>query len=314
MPIVPLPGGVWSATPTPLTSSFQVDDVSVHRMVARHVEMGVKGIMLGGTCGEGPWLADRDRERLTRTTADAAAGRLHIALQVTDNSAARVLANIDRAAAWGAEIAMVAAPYVFLNATPQRLLAHFRDIARESCLTVGLYDGGEALAVPEPYLPELLAESKIAMVKDSSSLDSRLRAYVAAHRQRPEILLLNGDEFNCVRCLQAGYDGLLLGGAVFNGYLAASIIKAAQGGDWAGAEKLQARMNDLMYRVYGGPTIECWLSGLKEMLVALGVFSTRANLLGYPLTETCREQIHAALNGADGLGYRADLLGAAIGK
>jgi 4-hydroxy-tetrahydrodipicolinate synthase len=65
-----------------------------------------------------------------------------------------------------------------------------------------------------------------------------------------------------------------------------------------------------MYRVYGGTKIECWLSGLKELLVRMGVFSTRNNLLEYPLTEECRAQIAAAVDGSDGLGYRADLLGA----
>jgi 4-hydroxy-tetrahydrodipicolinate synthase len=67
-------------------------------------------------------------------------------------------------------------------------------------------------------------------------------------------------------------------------------------------------MNDLMLRVYGGPKIECWMSGLKELLVQMGIFSTATQLLGYPLTEGCRRQISEAVSGADGLGYRADLL------
>jgi len=67
-------------------------------------------------------------------------------------------------------------------------------------------------------------------------------------------------------------------------------------------------MNDLMLRVYGGPKIECWMSGLKELLVQMKIFSTRHNLLGYPLTDSCLQQITAALDGSDGLGYRADLL------
>jgi hypothetical protein len=39
------------------------------------------------------------------------------------------------------------------------------------------------------------------------------------------------------------------------------------------------------------------------------VFSTSANLLGYPLTEICRSQIRAAVTGSDGLGFAVDLLG-----
>jgi len=41
----------------------------------------------------------------------------------------------------------------------------------------------------------------------------------------------------------------------------------------------------------------------------MGIFSTRANLLGYPLTDHCRDQIAAAVKGTDGMGFRADLFG-----
>ena len=267
--------------------------------------------MLGGTCGEGPWLRVDDKEALTRATVTAADGRLRVALQVTDNSAVRVLANIEQAAAWGAEVAVVDAPWFFLNGTPERKLAHYREIARRSALPVGFYDRGKHSpnALPETHLAELLAEPNIVMVKDSSQTDSRRDLYLAAMKARPELVVLDGDEFNCVSYLRAGYSGLLLGGGIFNGAIANRLIAAVRAGDIVEAERLQARMNDLMLRVYGGPKIECWLTGLKELLVQMGIVSTNVNTLDYPLTETCRAEIAAALSGADGLGYRADLLG-----
>ena len=76
----------------------------------------------------------------------------------------------------------------------------------------------------------------------------------------------------------------------------------------AEAARLQARMNDLMLRVYGGPKIECWMTGLKELLVQLGIFSSNYNLLEYPLTPECLAQIQAAISGADGMGFRKDML------
>ena len=304
-----LKGGVWSATPTPFTADYRVDVDSVRRLVAHHIEMGVAGVMLAGTCGEGPWMRIGDRETLTRAAVEAAQGRLRIALQVTDNSAARVLDNIEKAAAWGAEVAVVEAPYFFLNAKPERLLGHYREIARRSPLPMGLYDRGKASAftMPESHLPELLAEPNIAMVKDSSTMESRRALYLAARQKRPGLVVLTGGEFDTVAYLQAGYDGMLLGGGIFNGRLAVRILQAVRAARIAEAEKLQARMNDLMYRVYGGTKIECWLTGLKELLVQMGLFSTRASLLGYPLTAECESQIRAAVDGTDGLGYRADL-------
>lgn len=307
-----LKGGVWSATPTPFTDDFRLDVASVRRLVRRHLDMGVAGIMLAGTCGEGPWMSDGVREALTREASQATEGRIPIVVQVTDNSAVRVLDNIERAAKWGAEIAMVAAPYVTLNLSSARLLDHYREIARRSPLPIGVYDGGGTHVVREADFPTLLAEPNIVLVKDSSASDTRRASYVAARAARPELLLLNGDEFNCVPYIQSGYDGVLLGGAIFNGFMAAEIIRLARQGNLAAADKLQARMNDLMYVVYGGTSIECWLAGLKEILVRMELFSTRKNLLGYALTDHCRDQIQAATRGTDGLGYQADLNGSAF--
>lgn len=301
---------VWSATPTPFTADGRIDVASVQRMVAHHVDLGVSGIMLAGTCGEGPWLRDRDREVLARTAVEAGRGKLTVAMQVSDNSSVRVLDNVDRAASWGVELAVVAAPSFFLNATTKRLVSHYAEVARRSALPVGLYDRGahSPYVVPESHLPELLAEPNIVVVKDSAQQESRRRVYLAARDARPGLMIFSGSEFDCDEYLEAGYDGLLLGGGIFNAAIALDIIAAVRAKDQPKAKALQARMNDLMYRVYGGTKIECWMTGLKELLVQLGVFSTNVNLLEYPLTAECREQIRAAVSGADGLGYNRDML------
>ena len=301
---------VWSATPTPFTADGRVDVASVQRMVAHHVDLGVAGIMLAGTCGEGPWLRDRDREVLARTAVEAAKGKLTVAMQVSDNSWVRVLDNVDRAAAWGVELAVVATPSFFINATPKRMLAHYAEVARRSPLPMGLYDRGphSPYVVPDALMPELLAEKNIVVVKDSAQQESRRKVYLAARAARPDLVIFSGSEFDCDEYMAAGYDGLLLGGGIFNASIAHEIIAATQAKDFAKAKALQARMNDLMYRVYGGPKIECWMTGLKELLVQLGVFSSNYNLLEYPLTAECKAQIQAAISGADGLGYRKDML------
>jgi 4-hydroxy-tetrahydrodipicolinate synthase len=162
--------------------------------------------------------------------------------------------------------------------------------------------------MPDTHLDELLNEPNIALVKDSSAMPAHRDLFLKIRQRRPELILLDGDEFDCANYMAAGFDGLLLGGGIFNAGLAHRIIRAVKAGDLPEAHRLQARMNDLMLRVYGGPKIECWMSGLKELLVQMKLFSTRNSLLGYPLTDSCLKQITEALSGADGLGYRSDLL------
>jgi len=68
-------------------------------------------------------------------------------------------------------------------------------------------------------------------------------------------------------------------------------------------------MNQLMYRIYGGEKISCWLSRLKYLMVKMGIFATIQGHLEYPLTNDCREAIDEIIVGPDESGYRADLFG-----
>ena len=289
--------GVWSATPTPFTERMRVDTVAVKRLVAHHLRLGVKGLFLCGTCGEGPWMPDSERSAMVRAVVAAARGRLVIAVQVTDNSAARIRDNMRTAVEDGADIAVIAPPSFLLNANPKTVAALYLEAIRHSPLPVGIYDRGQhsAVAVDEETLRLLYAEPKVVLVKDSSSSPERRDIALAARAQRPELRLLNGDEFICVDYLRAGYDGLLLGGGIFNGKLAGMIIDAAAAGRWSAAERLQRRMNRLMWNVYGGKKITCWMSGLKHLLVEMGIFRTTRNFLGYPLTPACHRAIAKVL-------------------
>ena len=106
---------------------------------------------------------------------------------------------------------------------------------------------------------------------------------------------MDGNEFEALAYIKAGYDGLLLGGGIFNGYMARGIIEAVAAGDIDLAEKRQQQMNRFMWMVYGGKKIKCWLSGEKKLLVEMGIFRTWKSYLNFPLTDACAKAIKRAL-------------------
>lgn len=289
--------GVWSATPTPLTNRMTIDTVAVKRLVDHHLRLGVKGLFLCGTCGEGPWMPDRERRAMVRAVVAAARGRLVIAVQVTDNSAARILDNMRAAAEDGADMAVIAPPFFLINATPDNVAALYLEAIRGCPLPAGIYDRGlnAAVAVTDDALRKICSEPKVALIKDSSASPERMRLALNMRQARPTLRLLNGNEFACAEYMKAGYDGLLLGGGIFNGRLAGMIIEAVRAGRFREADRLQRRMNRLMWDVYGGRKIACWMSGLKHLLVEMGLFRTTRDFLRYPLTPACRRAIARAL-------------------
>lgn len=291
------PGGVWSAAPTPLTDDYRVDTVAVRRMVEHHLRLGVTGLFLGGTNGEGHWLPNREFRALVRSAARAARGRLPLAVQVTDTSWPRIVENMQAAAADGADIAVLAPPLIAMPKTGETVLNLYLEAIRRSPLPVGIYDRGphSAVPVPDAVLRKVYAEPKVVMIKDSSTDEGRRDIALAARKKRPDLRLLNGYEFDCVSYLRAGYDGVLLGGGVFNGHLANLIADAVAAGNLAQAQALQQRMNRLMYDVYGGESIACWLAGEKQLLVEMGILRTSRTFMGYRVTAACARAITRAL-------------------
>ncbi len=96
---------MWSATPTPFHQDLSIDAASVSRMVEHQRRLGVTGLMLGGTCGEGPWMTAPDLCELTRRSVAASAGGMTVTVQVTDNSPRRILERAEKVAEAGAQIA-----------------------------------------------------------------------------------------------------------------------------------------------------------------------------------------------------------------
>ena len=289
---------LWSATPTPLTEGLQIALDSTARLVDHHLRLGVDGLFILGSCGEGPWLPREAHRPFIREVCRRNDGRMTIGAQVTDNSAPRIIENAKIAADEGADVAIMAAPFKLMGPlATSKLQGLYLDAIEGSPLPMGIYDlgGRDKTLVPPDVIAEVLRHPKVVALKDSSASDERQANALAVRAERPELRIMSGDEFDLPKFLGAGYDGLVLGGAIFNGALARQIMGAVAAGEMDRARQMQDRMNTLMWDVYGGKTISTWLAGLKHLLVRMGIFSTHVNLLGYDLTDDCAAAIETAL-------------------
>jgi 4-hydroxy-tetrahydrodipicolinate synthase len=286
----PKPVQFWSAIPTPLAASLEVDLPSLEKTVHAAVDDGMNGLFVGGTCGEGPWLPARERHRLVQGAVKAAGGRLKIAAQVSDNSVPRILDNIREAALAGADYVIIAPPATMMNPTPDRITAFYEEAVAKSLLPVGIYDLGARRNFPIPLerLKQIYLLPNVRLVKDSSAAPERRAVALEARHQRPELQLFNGDEFLCLEYLEAGYDGFMFGGAVAVAAQMQRIAAAFQAGRVAEARAVNQEMRAALYGIYGGESISCWLTGLKYYMVRKGLFASTASYLGYPLTDACR--------------------------
>lgn len=281
---------IWSAIPTPLLPDFRVDVAAVERIVEAAVADGLHGLFVAGSCGEGPWLTNGERKRLVKAASGAARGRLKIGAQVSDNSMPRVRENAQDMAEAGADIAIIAAPATFLNATPDRIVAHFVESTEASPIPVGIYDLGRhrPIMIPENRLKDVYLHPKVVLVKDSSASADRRQQALAARREKPSLLLFNGDEFRVLEYLEAGYDNVMLGGASAVAPMLHRLIALFDAGRIEEARAADAELRRVLWGLYGGESIACWLHGLKYYMVRRGLFSSVTSFLGYPLSDECR--------------------------
>ena len=286
--------GAWSAMSTPLTPDAKVDANALEKLIEHQIKLGIKGLFIAGTAGEGPFLTNKERERLLKLTARFVAGRMPIAMQITDNSAERMIENLEMYQDCGMDIAVIAPPFFQSNVKDDFIYDLYTQVIEASQVPVGIYNRGKysSVAVTPEVLGRILDHKKVILVKDSASQEDYKQAILAAKQRRNgELAALCGDEFNCVPFLRDGYDGVLFGGGCFNGAYADKICQLVREGKIDEAQEVQNHLCTVLVKVFGGETLACWLAGQKELMVRLGVFNSAKTLLNYKLTPECSAAI-----------------------
>lgn len=247
-------------TGLPLVTPF-ADDAVDHEALRELVEWvearGVDFIVPCGSNSEAPLMSAEERGRVVETVCDAAsvpvlAGTGHAGLPQTRKST-------ERAAAAGADAALVVTPYYFRH-DQETLAAYYEDLADASPLPIYLYSvpayTGTSL-VPET-VARLAVHENVRGMKDSSGdlvAFQRIRARTAAE----EFSLLVGNGSVYAHALDAGGDGGVLALANVVPDLAGDICDRHGDGDHAAARALNRDLLELNQAVtarYGVPGLK----------------------------------------------------------
>ena len=287
---------VWSATPTPFLANGALDVGSLERVVAQHLRLGVTGLFIAGTCGEGPFMPNPQRVELVFRMKRLAQGRLHLAAQVSDTSAARVKDNMAYMADAGADSVVIAAPWIRNFCTKEFVRRYFLEAIEAATVPVGIYIIKQPADSPLDMgmWIEIASHPKVRFLKDSSASEEYMKALAAVKAKRPELMLETGYEFDVITAAEAGYDGCLLGTGILIGGMIRRALDALTAGDKAAVEAWQKRSNEFLWDLFRR-NISIWLGGLKYALKRLGIFSDEFMHMIYPLTAEDRKRIDAAL-------------------
>ena len=312
----PLIRGAFTALVTPFDADGAVDEPALRRLLAWQVAAGIDGLVPCGTTGEAPTLSPDERERVIAATVEAAALAHATATgapsgsagvrQATDrqatarpvvvagtgtNDTAATIRATRRAAALGADAALVVAPYY--NRPDQRMLAaHFTAVADEGGLPIIVYNVPSRTGsnVEADTVLRLAEHPRVVALKEASG---NLEQIATIIRDRPQgFAVMAGDDAWTLAALAMGGDGVISVASNEIPAAMADLCASALRGDWDRARALHARWLPLFRANFrGGPNPV----PVKAALAMMGRIGDGLRLPLLPLEDPWRGRLQELL-------------------
>src|SRR5881628_1673635 len=288
----PVLRGALTALVTPFAADGTIDDDGLRRLVRWQILAGIDGLVPCGTTGEAPTLTAVERDRIIAMTVETAAERpsrrrVPVVAGTGTNDTAATIAATRRAAALGADAALVVAPYY--NRPDGRMLeAHFRAIADDGDLPIVVYNvpSRTGTNVPADVFLRLAEHPRVIAIKEASgTLDQIARIC----RDRPrDVAVLAGDDAWTLPVLALGGDGVVsVASNEIPGELVA-LCSAAAAGDWDGARRIHERWLPLFLANFAGGPNPVPVKAALSMMGLIGDVLRRPLL---PLEEPARQSL-----------------------
>jgi 4-hydroxy-tetrahydrodipicolinate synthase len=243
--------GAFTALVTPFTDGgAKVDERRFREFVAWQILAGIDGVVPCGTTGESPTLSHEEKDALIDWTVEVARtqsnGRhVPVIAGTGTNDTAATIAATRRAAAVGADYALVVTPYY--NKPDQRMLeSHYRAIADEGDLPIVVYNvpGRTSVNVEAATMLRLAEHPRIVAVKEASANLDQIQTII---RNRPAgFSVLAGDDSWTLTVLAHGGDGVVSVASNEIPSEMAALCAAARDGNWDEARRLHEHYLPLM--------------------------------------------------------------------
>ncbi len=276
-------GAVLTAMATPFTADGALDVAAAQALAERLVDEGNDGLVVAGTTGESPTLAEHEHDALLEAVVEAVGHRAHLVAGCGNNDTDHTLRRARAAEKTGVAGLLVVTPY-YSKPPQEGLYRHFTAVADATGLPVMLYDipGRTGTAVATETLLRLAEHPRVVAVKDAKD-DLFASARVMAET---DLAYYSGsDQINLAHLAQ-GAAGIVSVVAHVAAAQYAQMVAAVDSGDLATARSLNAQLipavTAIMTRAQGAVMV-------KAALELLGAVPNRHVRL--PLVEATDEQV-----------------------
>jgi 4-hydroxy-tetrahydrodipicolinate synthase len=287
-------GPINAASPSPFGADGSFDRASAKKLAQRWTAVGLDGVFVLGSMGEGLVLPDRDRDALVEAALEDVGGRIAVFAGTADASATKMRERALRYARMGADCAVLC---IAPNTTPKQAVDEVLGIAEACPIPCAYYEApfntGTPLVLEEVL--RILSHPNVVAFKDSSG-NALLAQGVTAPEYRPDgVALLAGVEYHTTYSAMLGYDGVLHGGGVLTAALVRRTWELAKAGRLDEALVLDRESSLTLAAIYNRFSRPLQnIAGQKHALKLLGALD-HDTTIGSTLDEASRRRVAQAV-------------------
>src|SRR5262245_25753656 len=255
---------------TPIITPFkddEIDDAGLRRNVSQWMSTPLAGLVVLGSNGEAPQLDEAEADRAIAIVRDGVPGDRALVAGTGRESTKATIAATRRAAAIGADAALVRTPSFFKpQMTSDLFVRHYTEVADASPVPVLLYNVTMFTGVnlPPDAVERLSSHANIVGMKESGNDLAQMSEYIA--RTPDDFTVLAGAASTVFHSLCAGCNGAVLAVAGVLPDMCVRLWTLVRDGRLAEARALQQRLTPVARSVgsiYG-------VAGLKAALDLVG--------------------------------------------
>jgi 4-hydroxy-tetrahydrodipicolinate synthase len=200
--------GSITALATPFAADGTLDLRAWAQLLEKQIAAGTSAVVVAGSTGEAAALSDDEFDTLLADAVRIVAGRIGVIAGTGLSNTARTIAQTRRAAALGAQAALIVTP-PYVRPTQAGLIAHYRAVADEGGLPVVLYNvpGRTGVDMAPETVAALVDHPVIVALKEARGDAERWQAL--APLASSDFALLSGDDPTFVEAMQAGAAGVI---------------------------------------------------------------------------------------------------------
>jgi dihydrodipicolinate synthase/N-acetylneuraminate lyase len=166
---------------TPFGENGEIDLDSHRQNLKKLWKKGIRGFLVGGSTGEGPYLEPGERAELVGAAREQLGKKAHIVCGVAAETVRQARAMIEEATT-GADAVLVITPTTLTRNRLPYVEGYYLDLAETSPLPVLLYSVPSitAFELPEELVARLAEHENIVGMKDSGGHPVRLQRIIAS--------------------------------------------------------------------------------------------------------------------------------------